>query len=201
MKANKWFALSGIVLLSSCSTFEQEKKVYDLEHDNELIVHLKDTETNKEVGTVTITPYIQNGERKGLIFTPHLYNLPGPSSHGFHVHINPSCDDKGMAAGGHWDPHSTNSHLGPYNDKGHKGDLPVLVVDTDGSATKPILAPKIQSLEELDGLSLMVHEGSDNYSDDPDALGGGGNRMWCGVISDLTTSSETSLKRCCLINY
>ena len=184
MKAKKWFALSGIILVSGCSVLEQKKQVYDFKHDNELIVHLKDTETNKEVGTVTIAPYIQNGEKDGMIFTPHLYNLPGPSSHGFHVHINSSCDDKGIAAGGHWDPQNTNSHLGPYNCKGHKGDLPVLVVDADGTATKPLLAPKLESLEELVGHSLMIHEGSDNYSDDPEALGGGGSRMWCGVITD-----------------
>ena len=184
MKLMKWFALGGIVLLSGCSILEQEKQTYDLNHGNELIVHLKDTETNKEVGIVTIMQYIQKGKSKGLMFTPHLYNLPGPSSHGFHVHINPNCDDRGMAAGGHWDPDNTNSHQGPYNEKGHKGDLPVLVVDADGTATKPMLAPKLLSLEELEGHSLMIHEGSDNYSDDPEALGGGGSRMWCGVIGN-----------------
>ena len=119
-----------------------------------------------------------------MLFTPHLYNLPGSSSHGFHVHINPSCDEKGMAAGGHWDPDNTTKHLGPYNESGHMGDLLVLVVDVDGTATKPILAPKLQSLEELVGHSLMIHEGSDNYSDNPESLGGGGSRMWCGVIAN-----------------
>jgi len=28
----------------------------------------------------------------------------------------------------------------------------------------------------------MVHVGGDNYSDNPEALGGGGARMACGVI-------------------
>lgn len=27
-------------------------------------------------------------------------------------------------AGGHLDPEKTGKHLGPYNDKGHLGDLP-----------------------------------------------------------------------------
>ncbi|NIY58922.1 superoxide dismutase family protein, partial [Francisella orientalis] len=39
-------------------------------------------------------------------------------------------------------------------------------------------------LEELEGHSLMIHEGGDNYSDTPKPLGGGGTRMWCGVITD-----------------
>ena len=74
--------------------------------------------------------------------------------------------------------------MAPYNDDGHKGDLPVLVVDADGTATKPVVAPRLDSLEELVGHSLMIHEGSDNYSDDPEPLGGGGVRMWCGIIAD-----------------
>jgi Cu-Zn family superoxide dismutase len=28
----------------------------------------------------------------------------------------------------------------------------------------------------------MIHDGGDNYSDEPAKLGGGGNRMVCGVI-------------------
>ncbi|AJI52366.1 superoxide dismutase family protein [Francisella philomiragia] len=170
-------------LLSNCSLFH-EKKQYDLNHDFELIVHMKDVKTQKEVGTVTISPYIHDGKQEGMLITPYLYNLPASSVHGMHIHINPSCDDGGMAAGGHWDPDNTGKHLGPYKDDGHKGDLPELVVNADGTATEPVVAPRLDSLEELEGHSLMIHEGGDNYSDTPKPLGGGGTRMWCGVIMD-----------------
>ena len=170
-------------LLSNCSLFH-EKKQYDLNHDFELIVHMKDVKTQKEVGTVTISPYIHDGKQEGMLITPYLYNLPASSVHGMHIHINPSCDDGGMAAGGHWDPDNTGKHFGPYNDNGHKGDLPELVVNADGTATEPVVAPRLDSLEELEGHSLMIHEGGDNYSDTPKPLGGGGTRMWCGVITD-----------------
>ncbi|MBY7734001.1 superoxide dismutase family protein [Francisella philomiragia] len=170
-------------LLSNCSLFH-EKKQYDLNHDFELIVHMKDVKTQKEVGTVTISPYIHDGKQEGMLITPYLYNLPASSVHGMHIHINPSCDDGGMAAGGHWDPDNTGKHLGPYNGNGHKGDLPELVVNADGTATEPVVAPRLDSLEELEGHSLMIHEGGDNYSDTPKPLGGGGTRMWCGVITD-----------------
>lgn len=169
-------------LLSNCSLFH-EKKQYDLNHDFELIVHMKDVKTQKEVGTVTISPYIHDGKQEGMLITPYLYNLPASSVHGMHIHINPSCDDDGMAAGGHWDPDNTGKHLGPYNDNGHKGDLPELVVNADGTVTEPVVAPRLDSLEELEGHSLMIHEGGDNYSDTPKPLGGG-TRMWCGVIMD-----------------
>ncbi len=184
---NNVYKLLGVgmitFLLANCSLMP-EKKEYDLNHDFELIVHMKDVKTQKEVGTVTISPYIHDGKQEGMLITPYLYNLPASSVHCMHIHINPSCDDGGMAAGGHWDPDNTGKHLGPYNDNGHKGDLPELVVNADGTATEPVVAPRLDSLEELEGHSLMIHEGGDNYSDTPKPLGGGGTRMWCGVITD-----------------
>lgn len=140
--------------------------------------------TGENIGEITVseTPY-------GLLFTPHLNGLT-PGIHGFHVHTNPSCmpgmkDGKevpALMAGGHLDPEKTGKHLGPYNDKGHLGDLPGLVVNADGTATYPLLAPRLKSLSELKGHSLMIHKGGDNYSDKPAPLGGGGARFACGVI-------------------
>ena len=115
----------------------------------------------------------------GVLLTPYLYNLP-PGLHGFHIHQNPSCLNNGMAAGDHFDPYHSSQHLGPYG-KGHLGDLPVLEVDNNGNATLPILAPRLQ-LNEIKNHSLIIHAGSDNYSDNPLKLGGGGARIACGII-------------------
>lgn len=115
----------------------------------------------------------------GVLISPHLKNLPsGP--HGFHLHANPSCADAGQAAGGHYDPENTGKHLGPYG-KGHLGDLPILWVCADGTTTAPMLAPRLK-LSDFQGHSLMIHAGSDNYSDTPEKLGGGGARIACGVV-------------------
>ena len=129
------------------------------------------------IGTVTAvnTPF-------GLKLTPKLKDLP-PGKHGFHVHLEHSCADHGMAAGGHLDPAHTNKHLGPYNAKGHLGDLPVLAVNKKGMADTPIVAPRLTEKEIL-GHSLMIHADGDNYSDKPKPLGGGGARIACGVIPD-----------------
>jgi Cu-Zn family superoxide dismutase len=116
----------------------------------------------------------------GVLLTPHLTHL-SPGLHGFHVHVNPSCDNNGMAAGGHLDPDKTNAHDGPYNKQGHLGDLPVLIVNQDGTATLPTLAPRFK-LAQIMNHALMIHAGSDNYSDKPEKLGGGGERIACGVI-------------------
>ena len=119
----------------------------------------------------------------GLMLTPHLsglvpYLTAGP--HGFHIHINPSCADGGMAAGGHFDPAHTKHHLGPYNRNGHLGDLPVLSVAENGTATIPVVAPRLK-VSNILSHALMLHNGGDTYSDEP-SLGGGGMRMVCGVI-------------------
>jgi Cu-Zn family superoxide dismutase len=135
-----------------------------------------------EIGTIKVqdTAY-------GALFTPSLRGLP-PGLHGFHVHEHAHCgpaekDGKmaaGMAAGGHYDPGKTGKHLGPYGD-GHVGDLPPLVVEADGSATLPVLAPRLK-VKDLKERSLMIHAGGDNYSDQPKPLGGGGARIACGVV-------------------
>ncbi|EDP6894104.1 superoxide dismutase family protein [Campylobacter sp. RKI_CA19_01116] len=143
-------------------------------------MEILDKNANKNAGEVVAvqTPY-------GVAFYPNLQGLES-GIHGFHVHANADCGatDKGlgMKAGGHWDPEKTDAHSSPWDDRGHRGDLPPLYVEKDGKATNPVLAPKIKTLDELKNHSLMIHFGGDNHSDHPAALGGGGARMACGVI-------------------
>jgi Cu-Zn family superoxide dismutase len=87
----------------------------------------------------------------------------------------------GLAAGGHYDPHATGKHEGPKGD-GHRGDLPVLNVDAKGNATEMMHAFRL-SVEAVRGRAFVIHEGGDNYSDQPKPLGGGGARIACGVVS------------------
>ncbi|WP_211825863.1 superoxide dismutase family protein [Kistimonas asteriae] len=139
--------------------------------------------TDTQVGTVSIveTPY-------GLLFQPSLTGLPN-GYHGFHIHEKPNCgpsEKEGNmipagAAGGHFDPDNSGVHKGPYGE-GHRGDLPALVVNAQGVADYPVLAPRLKRVKEITGHALMVHVGGDNYADSPAPLGGGGARMLCGVI-------------------
>ena len=84
------------------------------------------------------------------------------------------------AAGGHLDPEGTGRHGAPWGD-GHLGDLPPLYVDADGQAAQPVLAPRLK-LADLEGRSVMIHTGGDNFSDQPSKLGGGGSRIACGSV-------------------
>jgi Cu-Zn family superoxide dismutase len=138
----------------------------------------------KAIGSVKISE-----SSKGLVFTPSLEGLPS-GEHGFHVHENPSCAAKekdgkmtpALSAGGHYDPKATKKHEGPEG-SGHLGDLPSLVVGADGKAADSVLAPRLK-MDDVKGRALIIHAGGDNYSDDPEPLGGGKARIACGVIKD-----------------
>lgn len=145
--------------------------------------HLDVLKGNRPAGEVRISQ-----SAHGAVFSAKLNGLT-PGIYGFHIHETPSCEPAmnngkltaGQAAGGHWDPRKTGAHKGPWDDSGHLGDLPALAVAADGSI-QPVVAPRIQNINNLHGRALMIHAGGDNYSDEPAALGGGGARMLCGVI-------------------
>jgi Cu-Zn family superoxide dismutase len=141
-------------------------------------------------GTTIGTIHFADTEH-GLIVMPHLSGLkPGPL--GTHIHESPSCaastDAKGQpvpagSAGGHLDPAKTGRHEGPYGN-GHLGDLPNLIVEADGVARIPMLAPRAK-LADLAGRALVIHEAADRYeveSGHHHAHSMGGGRMHCGVI-------------------
>lgn len=141
----------------------------------------------ESIGTI-----VAKDSAQGLLLTPKLVKLLPAGPHGFHMHEKPDCGPgpnpaannqmaAGFAAGGHYDPKKTGMHHGPGHKDGHVGDLPVLVVDGDGSATLPMVVPHLK-VKDLVGRSLMIHAGGDNYSDTPAPLGGGGGRIACGVV-------------------
>ena len=142
--------------------------------DSQAKAVMKLTQDSQVIGTVSAS-----NSKYGLLLNPALSHLP-PGTHGFHLHLGGSCEQQGMAAKGHFDPQKTGSHRGPYQ-SGHLGDLPVLIVNAKGEASLPLLAPRL-TVKQVIGRSLMIHAGSDNYSDEPLKLGGGGARLACGVF-------------------
>jgi Cu-Zn family superoxide dismutase len=108
--------------------------------------------------------------------------------HGFHVHEVGKCDPKEKdgkieaagSAGGHYDPGQSGKHAGPGKG-GHKGDLPLLNITSDGDQQRSAFVVPNLSLAEIRGRSLIIHAGGDTYTDEP-PMGGGGARIACGVI-------------------
>ena len=70
------------------------------------------------------------------------------------------------------------SHKGP-NGAGHKGDLPLLNATNKG-IDQTVAVARLK-LADVQGRALVIHEGGDNYTDNPEN-GGGKGRIACGVV-------------------
>jgi len=133
-----------------------------------------------KIGTVVVSE-----GKDGTSFKVSVKGLPA-AQRGFHVHEKGDCGpgmkdgkmEAGIAAGEHYDPEGHKSHKGPKG-KGHKGDLPLLKGTASG-IEQTVTAPRLK-LADLKGRSLVIHEGGDNYSDNPEN-GGGKGRVACAVI-------------------
>lgn len=166
-------------LVTGCSTSKPIPSI-----SNEKIIRINAVTPQgigAEIGTISL-----KDSSFGLILTTNLSNLPaGP--HGFHIHEKGSCDPAekdgkmgaALAAGSHYNPQKFPHHGDQLI--GHFGDLPLLKVEQDGSAKVSLVAPRLK-VSDVEGLAIMVHAGGDNYSDNPKPLGGGGDRIACGVI-------------------
>jgi Cu-Zn family superoxide dismutase len=130
-----------------------------------------------EVGRVTATEVAG-----GLRFTIDAKTLP-PGTHGAHVHAVGQCTGPDFAsAGGHWNP--TGMKHGAMNPQGpHEGDLPNLIIGTDGRGTVGVTIPgaTMAGLLDPDGSALVVHANQDDLTTDPS--GNSGARIACGVFA------------------
>jgi Cu-Zn family superoxide dismutase len=134
---------------------------------------------------------VRLAERDGKIIV--RANVAGltPGFHGFHVHAVGACSGTPAFAdaGGHLNP-AGSSH------PEHAGDMPVLLVNEDGTARAGFAGDRfgLDDLFDMDGSAVIVHANPDNYANiptdrydpDPDAMtlatGDAGGRVACGVI-------------------
>ena len=130
-----------------------------------------------DAGTATATAL---GDGRGRVAID-ARNLPaGP--HGAHIHTVGQCTPPDFtSAGGHWNP--TNSHHGVQDPQGpHGGDMPNLIVGTNGEASMAITLPvgTYAQLMDADGAAIVIHSGADDLQTDPS--GNSGSRIACGVF-------------------
>jgi Cu-Zn family superoxide dismutase len=120
--------------------------------------------------------------------------------HGFHLHDGAAACDPAATAGpftnvgGHWNP--TGAVHGS-----HKGDLPTVLVSSDGTASARSVTGRFQP-GDLDGRAVILHAGPDNDANIPalryqsneqpavppgadtatKATGDAGGRIACGIV-------------------
>lgn len=113
-----------------------------------------------------------------------------PGFHGFHVHAAGACTAPDFtSAGGHLNPAGKSHGV-------HGGDLPVLLVNSDGKAQMRVRTDALTfaNLFDADGSAVIVHAAPDNYANIPAryaatgpdaatlATGDAGSRVACGVV-------------------
>lgn len=109
--------------------------------------------------------------------------------HGFHVHAVGVCTPPFTSALGHFNP-------GGADHPGHAADMPVLLVNTDGTGEARFVSDRYRLADVL-GKALIVHASPDNYANVPTryaaggpdattlATGDAGGRIACGVIKRI----------------
>ncbi len=196
-RMQKWIMNGCVVfillLLGACSMVKEQNnahenhlKAEEAKETSEVSVEpVKVDLTNtsgKKVGEATLTE-AKNGVQIKL-------NAQGlsPGRHGFHIHEIGKCEVPDFkTAGAHFNPFKREH--GFKNTKGpHAGDLPNLEVAPNGKVDTEIFASlvtlqegKPNSLMDMDGSALVIHDKVDDYTTDPS--GNSGDRIVCGVIT------------------
>jgi Cu-Zn family superoxide dismutase len=109
-----------------------------------------------------------------------------PGIYGAHVHTTGLCTPPGFeSAGPHWNPNQRQH--GRDNPQGqHSGDLPNLMVGTDGRGSYEFTVPGVwlsggaRPILDSDGAAIVVHAQADDYRTDPS--GNSGARIGCGEL-------------------
>jgi len=133
------------------------------------------------LGTVTVSE-----QAKGIKLEVNVSGLT-PGEHAIHIHEKGKCEAPDFkSAGNHFNPEKKEHGL--LHPKGaHAGDLPNLIVESDGKAKAELVAPQLTlksgktSLFTKEGTSIVIHEAKDDGMTQPS--GDSGNRIACGEIS------------------
>jgi len=141
---------------------------------------IKGTKTGSGVsGTVD---FIQTAV--GVQVVANLSNIVPSGKHGIHIHAEGSCDDGGKAAGGHYNPYSTEHGLLPQDghDKAHTGDMGNIEVNENGGGTLVLFLPGLNLTDgekNIAGKAVILHEKEDDFGQ---PTGNAGSRIGCGQI-------------------
>ncbi len=121
---------------------------------------------------------------KGLIFEAKFKNVPKTGKLGFHIHEVGSCDDRGKAAGGHYNPmrmpHELLKKDVENRVRGSELENVTIAKDGTGSLSGLLIGFSLSGGKySVAGKSVILHEKEDDYTQ---PTGNAGGRIGCGII-------------------
>lgn len=181
MRGTMMLALSAAALLGGCMTGSSSADGASAAPSGGAASARLVDANGKEVATATLTEM-----NAGVRLAVDAWGLP-QGAHGLHVHMVGRCDAPGFTtAGSHWNPtamvHGRDAPGGP-----HMGDLPNLLIGTDGRGKLEATIPGARltggdrPLLDADGAAVVIHADPDDYKTDPS--GNSGGRIACGVAA------------------
>jgi Cu-Zn family superoxide dismutase len=140
----------------------------------------------KKVGTAVLQQ-----SAAGVSIQLNVHDLT-PGDHGIHIHQVAKCEGPDFkSAGPHFNPdrkkHGLDNPDGP-----HAGDIPNFIVDANGKSKATVIAKGVtlgdgaNSVFTNGGTALVIHAKADDGKTDPS--GNSGDRIACGVITNVTVS-------------
>ncbi len=171
---------AAVIGLTGCTSVDSGAYPEETPAASTASAQLRDA-SGQAVGSATAT---QSGE--SIRVRVETSGLP-QGAHGAHVHMTGQCVAPGFdSAGGHWNP--TDRQHGKDNPAGmHKGDMPNILIGTNGSGTLEYTISGAQvagsggAMLDADGAAIVIHAGPDDYRSDPS--GNSGARIACGVFA------------------
>ena len=120
---------------------------------------------------------------EGLRVEVAVFAAP-PGLHGIHIHEHGSCEDKGNAAGGHFNPDGIKHGFVTTDgfESAHPGDFGNIEINDAGEGTLLLVVPGLtikSGTYSVDGRAVILHEKQDDFSQ---PTGNAGSRIGCGVI-------------------
>lgn len=120
---------------------------------------------------------------QGLEVTVEVMGV-APGKHAIHIHQYGACDDKGNAAGGHFNPDGAPHGFLPSDglSKAHPGDMGNLDVGQGGNGLLTIRLPGVTlsgGKYSVGGRAIVLHDKVDDFGQ---PTGNAGGRIGCGTI-------------------